>query len=130
MSTPDFSQNTALVVDDDEFSRELVESVLYSIGVGTVWTAAEHESAMSIARIHKPDFVLLDIYMPDKDGWEVFDQIRRRLPDTAIIMITGSNLPADFGKSMGKNVDGYCIKPVLPDVMRKLLHTAQERHSH
>jgi len=42
-------------------------------------------------------------------------------------MVTGSVLPADFNKSMNQRVDGYCIKPVLPEILRKTLVNASSR---
>ena len=130
MTNLDLTQCTALVVDDDEFSRDFIENVLLTIHCAQVWKASDPVEALDLVRNHQPDFVFLDIYMPDTDGWALLDKIRRTRPSTAVIMITGSNLPADFGKSMGKQVDGYCIKPVLPDVMHKLMHKASLRRFH
>jgi len=127
MTTPDFSQYKYLVVDDDEFAREYVQNVLAGIGCHQVYGASDSASTLNALRVHRPDFVLLDIYMPGLDGWAILDEIRRLLPSAAVIMVTGSNLPADFGKSMGKRVDGYCIKPVLPDLMMGVLQKALAR---
>lgn len=127
MAAADFSQKKFLVVDDDEFAREYVENVLRSIGCDDIFSAIDGHSTLTALRIHRPDFVLLDIYLPGMDGWGLLEEIRHLLPSAAVIMITGSTLPADFSRSMGQRVDGYCIKPVLPDLMRGVLQKALAR---
>jgi two-component system chemotaxis response regulator CheY len=127
MTKNEFSQYSVLMVDDDEFSREILKSVLANIGCTRIFEAHDSETAYALARQHKPDFVLLDIYMPQVDGWALLDQLRKILPGVAAIMVTGSHLPDDFEKSMDQRVDGFCIKPVLPDIMRKTLTKARLR---
>ena len=116
-----------LVVDDDEFSRDFVASVLTGLGATSIVCAPDGETALNLARQHKPDFVLLDIYMPEVDGWTFLSQLRRTMPNAVVIMITGSSKPADFKTSMEKTVDGYCIKPVSPGVMQRALSGALQR---
>jgi DNA-binding NarL/FixJ family response regulator len=90
-----------------------------------VQCATDSETAIRLARQHKPDFVLLDIYMPEVDGWTFLSQLRKTMPNAVVIMITGSGKPADFKKSMAQTVDGYCIKPVSPGVMQRALEGAR-----
>ncbi len=127
MTKDEFSQCKVLVVDDDEFSREVLRSVLTNIGCSRIFETHDSETAYALARQHKPDFVLLDIYMPQVDGWALLDQLRKILPSAVVIMVTGSHLPDDFEKSMNQRVDGFCIKPVLPDIMRNTLRKARLR---
>ena len=116
-----------LVVDDDEFSREFVVTVLRHLGCKAVHCAPDSDTAIVLARQHRPDFVLLDIYMPEVDGWTFLTKLRKTMPNAAVIMITGSGRPADFKKSMAETVDGYCIKPVSPGVMLRALEGAMLR---
>ena len=124
MADMKLSDYTYLVVDDDEFSREFVVTVLGHLGCKTVHCAPDSDSAIVLARQHKPDFVLLDIYMPEVDGWTFLEKLRKTMPHATVIMITGSGKPADFRKSMAETVDGYCIKPVSPGVMLRALEGA------
>ena len=55
-------------------------------------------------------------------------QIRKISASTRIVMVTGSSMPEDFEKSILASADGYCIKPVLPDLMIKALTSAMNRH--
>jgi two-component system response regulator AdeR len=123
----ELAQNTYLVVDDDEFSREFIGGVLAHLGCNNVHCAADSESAIRVARLHKPEFVLLDIYMPEVDGWTFLGHLRKTLPSALVIMITGSGKVADFRKSMTETVDGYCVKPVSPGVLQRALTSAKLR---
>ena len=116
-----------LIVDDDDFSHEVLTGVLASLGAKQINSAMDGESALRLARQLRPDFILLNIYMPNIDGWAVLDQLRSALPQVVVVMVTGSVLPADFNKSMNQRVDGYCIKPVLPEILRKTLVNASSR---
>jgi CheY-like chemotaxis protein len=125
MSDNTLQQSSYLVVDDDEFSRDFIVNVLVHLGCNNVQCAPDSETALHLTRQHKPDFVLLDIYMPEVDGWTFLGQLRKTMPSAVVIMITGSGRPADFKKSMAETVDGYCIKPVSPGVMQRALEGAR-----
>ena len=127
MTENDIGNYSYLIVDDDDFSQEVLANVLTCLGAERINSAMDGESAIRMARQLRPDFILLDIYMPNTDGWEVLDQLRRALPQVVVVMVTGSVLPADFTKSMDQRVDGYCIKPVLPAILSKSLVSARLR---
>ncbi|MFZ4623089.1 MAG: response regulator [Rhodoferax sp.] len=127
MTEADLKNFSYLIVDDDDFSQEVMVSVLTSIGGSHIHIAQDSESACRLAKQHRPDFVLLDIYMPGLDGWELLAQLRQMLPRVVVIMVTGSHLPADFIKSMDHRVDGFCIKPVSASIMCKSLIQARQR---
>jgi CheY-like chemotaxis protein len=128
MTADDINQFSYLVVDDDEMSRDIIGSTLARIGATQVFFANDGSSAYRMAKQHRPDFILLDIYMPEVDGWTLLDQLRLVLPKAVVLMVTGSRQQADFVKSMNQRVDGFCIKPVLPDLMINNLINAK-RHS-
>lgn len=130
MTDEELGKSSFLVVDDDDFSRSVIVEILTILGCTNIWTADNGEAALQLSRQHKPAFVLLDIYMPNLDGWALLDRMRRSIPDAAVLMITGSIRPDDFKKSLEKQVDGFCIKPVLPSILKRALGQAREyRHS-
>ena len=130
MTEIDLGKYRYLVVDDDEFSRDVLASALSHMGATQVHCAADGAQAIRLASQLRPDFILLDIYMPEIDGWAVLDQLRQLLPGVVAVMVTGSVLPGDFTKSMDQRVEGYCIKPAMQDVLRKTLISAwQRRHA-
>lgn len=127
MAKQDWDQFIFLVVDDDPLASELLGSTLTHIGARRLFFAQDAAAAQQLAQQHRPDFILLDLYMPEVDGWAALEQLRRAAPRAAVVMVTGSHLTADFMQSMEERVDGYCIKPVMPDVMAKALINAQLR---
>ena len=127
MTTDEISNSSFLIVDDDDFSLEVMRNVLVNLGATRISSAMDGDTAIRLAQQLRPDFILLDIYMPDTDGWAVLDQLRQVLPQVVVVMVTGSVLPGDFTKSMDHRVDGYCIKPVSPEIMHKTLASARQR---
>lgn len=127
MADNDIGNCSYLIIDDDDFSQDVMTSVLNGLGASQISSAMDGETALRLARQLRPDFILLDIYMPGIDGWAVLDQLRQILPTVAVVMVTGSVQPADFTKSMDQRVDGYCIKPVMPGILHKTLSSARLR---
>ncbi len=118
-----------LIVDDDDLACDLMTSTLHRLGASQVHVANAADRALQLAQQHRPDFILLDIYMPEVDGWTLLDQLRQLLPPAAVLMVTGSRYPEDFTYSVDQRAHGYCIKPVMPDVLEKsLLNAYQRRH--
>jgi CheY-like chemotaxis protein len=129
MTKDDIGKFSYLVVDDDEFARDVLGSTLGRIGATQVFYAGDAKTAFRMAQQHRPDFIMLDIYMPEIDGWAFLERVRQVLPQVAVIMVTGSHHQADFSQSMEQRVDGFCIKPVMPDVMVKTLINARARRA-
>jgi CheY-like chemotaxis protein len=76
-----------LVVDDDISVREMLMRVLSDEGY-TVWTAADGVEAIKVMGIVRFDLVLLDLSMPEKNGWDTFEALTRNDPLLAVIIIT------------------------------------------
>ncbi len=83
----DASNKTVLIVDDEPDTLELVKLVLERGGFKTV-SAASGIEALREVDVSKPDIVLLDIMMPDMDGWEVFRKIKEKNSTLPIAILT------------------------------------------
>lgn len=81
-------KNRILVVDDDEPLRTVLSTELSSEGY-EVTTAADGSEAIDLVRDNNFDLVLLDIKMPNVDGFEVLKFIKGGKPNTKVIMLTG-----------------------------------------
>jgi CheY-like chemotaxis protein len=69
---------TALIVDDEDTSRDLARGVLTALGVAQIYVAGNgHEAIRSLKSIPQPDLILLDIFMPEKDGIEFIDDLAK-----------------------------------------------------
>lgn len=100
-----------LIVDDEPDTLELVKLVLESGGFKTV-LASNGKEALKVLESIKPDLVLLDVMMPDMDGWEVFRKIKEKYSTLPIAILTAK--AQNFDKLMGLHVlkaDDYITKP-------------------
>ena len=102
---------SVLVVDDELGQRRLLEVVLTRSGYRAL-TAASGGEAVSITCAESPDVILLDIVMPDIDGWQTC-RILRELTDAPIIMMTGQRHgEEDIVRGLDCGADEYLLKPV------------------
>ena len=104
-----------MIAEDEAISRHVLCAFLVSLGFDNILEAANGVEAITLGRAHAPRFALLDIYMPEADGWEVAKTFRRELPGTILIMITSSRDMANLDESVA--VDGYFFKPFQKDLL-------------
>jgi DNA-binding response OmpR family regulator len=104
--------DTILVVDDEPSIVEVVSLYLVREGF-TVLTATDGESALSIAREHSPDLIVLDIMLPRRSGLEITRELRadRSVP---IILLTARGDEADRIVGLELGADDYIVKPFSP----------------
>ena len=109
-------QQTALVVEDNEDNMVLITTLLHNAGYATIWSATGME-AIDLTEKQKPDFILLDIQLPDIEGTEVLNRIRSMDSDiakTPIIAVTSYAMSGDREKLLSAGCDGYIEKPIDP----------------
>ena len=98
-----------LVAEDDRGTRTIVRRILESMDGGSAYNTAVEE---------KPDIILLDVWMPVMDGFDVLKKLRSH-PDTELTpVILMTSLPAETGEPVGKRlgVRHYMTKPLDPGV--------------
>ncbi len=107
----DKRKKKVLIVDDEPDTLELVKLVLESGGFQTV-LAENGIKALKEVDVSKPDIVLLDIMMPDMDGWEVFRKIKEKNPKIPVAILTAKaqNIDRLLGLHVLKAED-YITKP-------------------
>jgi two-component system OmpR family response regulator len=99
-----------LVVDDEPNIRELVQVALTFHGC-TVVTAATGQAALREAEASEPDLVVLDVLLPDLDGFEVCRRLRARGDDVPIIFLTARDTSSDTVQGLALGGDDYVTKP-------------------
>jgi two-component system, OmpR family, response regulator len=99
-----------LVVDDEDNIRFLLRTALTHVGY-LVTEAADGRSAVSAISEQRPDLVLLDVMMPDFDGFEVLRRIRAGGIDTPVIFLTARDAPTDQVQGLSGGADDYVAKP-------------------
>ncbi|HLU24084.1 MAG TPA: response regulator [Longimicrobiales bacterium] len=107
---------TILVVDDDPDAVEIAESYLSAQGY-EVHTAYGGQEALAKLEEVQPDAVLLDVMMPEMDGWEVSRAIKNhpRFRDVRVIMFTARGDFTDKQEGLRSGADDYIVKPVRLD---------------
>jgi DNA-binding NarL/FixJ family response regulator len=100
-----------LIADDHDLFADSVKAFLsIERRIDVVGRAANGEEATELASAMKPDVVLMDISMPVMDGFAAAERIRRELPDTCVLFLTGSNAPSDVAKARAAGGSGYVTK--------------------
>jgi two-component system KDP operon response regulator KdpE len=114
-----------LVVDDDPVIIELLVSALTETGVEVV-TAAGGSAALQQFYAQRPDLVILDVMMPDPDGWETC-RIIRQLSDVPIIMLTINADDQEIIRGLDSGADDYITKPFNAHVVLARVRAALRR---
>lgn len=113
-----------LVIEDTEDNRQIVRDLLTSAGYETL-EATDGAEGVALAQSQRPDLILMDIQLPEMDGYEATRRIRG-IPELArvpIIAVTSYALSGDEAKTRAAGCDGYVAKPFSP---RQLLAKIRE----
>lgn len=105
--------STILYIEDNPDNMLLVQRALEARGYKFLW-AANGLSGLAEAEARMPDLILLDINLPDIDGYEVARRIRanERLRTLPVIAITANALRGDAEKALNAGCDVYMSKPI------------------
>lgn len=105
-----------LVVDDDKSTRMLMEAVLKNEGYN-VFCAVDGADALNVMDEKHIDLVVLDIMMPNMNGYEFTKELRISNNDLPILMISAKQLPSDRKQGFLVGTDDYMTKPVDEEEM-------------
>lgn len=123
---------TVLVVDDEPGMVRLLTLYLHRAGY-SVLAAGSGAEALETLEAHGPDLVVLDIGLPDIDGYSVCRQIRER-DDTPIVMLTARGEPRDRVTGLQAGADDYVSKPFQPEELvlrvQAVLRRGNNRREH
>ena len=103
---------TVLLVDDNPQNLKVLYETLKDKGYRLL-IANEGEKALDLAHRHHPEVILLDIMMPDMDGYEVVEKLKQKsdTTDIAVIMVSAKTEVEDKLKGMKLGIDDYISKP-------------------
>ncbi len=103
-----------LVVDDDKNIRFVMQEILDANGYIT-FTAKNSEEALDIIDKEHIDLAVVDIMMPNIDGYELTRMLREYNGDFPILMVSAKQLPQDRKRGFMAGIDDYMSKPIDPD---------------
>jgi len=124
------SVKTVLVVEDDQDNREMVIKVLKHNGYRAI-EAVDGEEAVERAKAENPDLILLDLYIPKMDGYEVTRTLKgdQGLQHIPIIALTAQAMKGNREEALAAGCDGYIPKPInvreLPKQIERFLGNNQ-----
>ncbi len=106
-------QRRILVVDDQPDIRELLDAVLRIKGFAVTTATGGPQALELLTSAPPPDLILLDVQMPDMDGWETLVEIRQRFGEDGprVVMCTVKGHPRDLIHGWAAGCDGYIWKP-------------------
>jgi len=127
------------IIDDDPMSSFYIKRLaelgelaniitIYNTAQGAINYLLHHKKTVE----HLPDIILLDIYMPEVDGWEFLNELKKiedqLIKKAAIYIISSSNHPRDLSRAQAfPDVRSYFQKPVTLEVLKDMVSTFIER---
>ena len=100
-----------MLADDEAMVRAGVRAILGTDGaIEVVAEAADGVEAVEAVRRHRPDVAVLDVRMPRMDGLAAGAEIRRILPETAVVMLTTFSEDAYIARALGDGASGFLLK--------------------
>jgi signal transduction histidine kinase len=119
---PVVGSGTVLLIDDDAASRELVERILAKDGIRMLHAASGREG-LRLANEQRPDAILLDVILPDQDGWAVLAAITTKLElaGVPVIVVTAAE---EQGLATTLGATAYLTKPVGQEALRSAIRSA------
>jgi DNA-binding NarL/FixJ family response regulator len=99
-----------LVCDDHEVVRRGLASLLTGSDIKIVAEAKNGDEAVKLSKKHKPDVVLLDIRMPETDGLDALERIRKDRPDQRVVVLSTYDNPTYVARAVALGASDYVLK--------------------
>lgn len=125
----EMSQGTILYIEDNPENRLLVRRILEAEGY-TVVEAEDAPSGLEAAQTVSPDLILLDINLPEMDGYEFTARLRQTsgLREIPIVALTANVMKGDRERTLAAGCDGYIQKPIdVDELPRQIARFLQKR---
>lgn len=115
-----------LLVDDEPELRKLVIDILSDDGFSNIMDAGTVQTGLSFAMQEKPDLAILDVMLPDGNGFSLMKKLRT-FTNIPIIFLTAKDEAADKLAGLGLGADDYVVKPFLPQELLLRVHAVLRR---
>ena len=118
-----------LLVEDERMLRQMLSEILQKAGFTELYCAADCAEARAIFAQKHPQAVILDIMLPDGDGFQLMQELRRR-SNVPVLFLSARDVDADRLRGLGLGADDYITKPFLPDELILRLTAVLKRTYH
>jgi DNA-binding response OmpR family regulator len=115
-----------LLVDDEPELLTMVTAILKDDGFEHIVVAATEKEGVTLAKRETPDLAILDVMLPDGDGFALFQQLRT-FTDIPVIFLTAKDEPTDKLAGLGLGADDYIVKPFLPQELLLRIYAVLRR---
>ena len=115
-----------LLVDDEQELLHMVTDILKDAGFETILTAMSVQEAVMTAKNETPDLIVLDVMLPDGDGFSLMQQLRT-FTNVPIIFLTAKDEAADKLSGLGLGADDYISKPFMPQELLLRIYAVLRR---
>jgi len=114
-----------LIVEDDDDISALIEKTLHSAGCRTLRARNRSEIAQALEAKPAPHLVLLDVMMPDANGFDILNRIRNHpaIQNLPVVLLTALGESKDISRGLALGATGYVTKPVLPSTLLEVVET-------
>lgn len=118
-----------LIIEDNEQNMYMLTYLLQSEGYEII-QAYSGFTGVKFAKEENPDIVLLDIQLPEMDGYEVAEKLIQieAMKETPIIAVTSYAMPGDKEKALESGATGYIEKPINPDTFISQMESFLPKH--
>ncbi len=111
-----------LIVDDDAQSRETLSAMMDNYGFEVI-TASDGADGLKKYKLHQPQLVITDIYMPHMNGVVLLDKIKSQAPNLPVILMTGFSHYKQLLEGTRFPPDGFLPKPISMDQLFETIST-------
>lgn len=121
---PNANRPVVLAVDDNEDNLLLVSLAVEQFLNCSLIGASDGETAISLAQLYRPDLILLDIVLPDLNGFEVIDRLKQywQTKTIPIVAVTALAREEECDRILAAGCDGYLSKPYMLDDLEKVIY--------
>ncbi|MGZ9221519.1 MAG: response regulator [Anaerolineales bacterium] len=122
------SKGRILIVEDNMDNYELVRFVLERAGYD-VFLAVNGRDGVDAARLQKPDLILMDLGMPEMDGWTASQKLKsdEATKSIPVYALSAHTLPQDRKRAMQAGCDGYVTKPIHVQSLLEIINGSFEK---
>ena len=125
MTSMEETAGTVLVVDDEDIVREVVCTYLEREGYSTLQASAGR-AAVALIESEQPDLIVLDVMLPEIDGYSILAELRKR-DDIPVILLTARTEETDRVLGLELGADDYVVKPFSPRELAARVRTVLRR---
>ena len=116
-----------LIVDDAAFMRMMIKETLKSSGYENIIEAADGDQAVQTYKTEKPDLVIMDITMPNKNGLEALKEIKEFDPKAVIVMCSAMGQESMVVEAIRNGAKDFIVKPFKSERIIKTVQNINDR---